>query len=202
MAADLFRQTLEEMVDPKHPLVILSRRIPWKSLEEKVAPLLVPEPRPATEVEVEDLFGKSIQPVAANPGGRPRLPTRLLMSLLYLKHAFNLSDEELCARWAESVPWQLFSGQTFYEPRLPCDPTQIGRFRKALGEEGVEYLLMATIETAVASKAVKPTELERLIIDSTVMVRHEVATVIVSPLFQGMRPAVPSAVAYPCMRHW
>jgi len=39
MAADLFRQTLEEMVDPKHPLVILSRRIPWKSLEEKVAPL-------------------------------------------------------------------------------------------------------------------------------------------------------------------
>ena len=53
MAADLFRQTLEEMVDPKHPLVILSRRIPWKSLEEKVAPLLVPEPRPATEVEVE-----------------------------------------------------------------------------------------------------------------------------------------------------
>ena len=169
MAADLFRQTLEEMVDPKHPLVILSRRIPWKSLEEKVAPLLVPESRPDAKVEVEDLFGKSIQTVAANPGGRPRLPTRLLMSLLYLKHAFNLSDEELCARWAESVPWQLFSGQTFYEPRLPCDPTQIGRFRKALGEEGVEYLLMATIETAVASKAVKPTELERIIVDSSVM---------------------------------
>ena len=78
----------------------------------------------------------------------------------------------------------------------------MGRFRKALGEEGVEYLLIATIETAVASKAVKPTELERLIVDTTVMVRHEVATVIVSPLFQGIRPAVPSAVAYPCMRHW
>ena len=169
MAADLFRQTLEEMVDPQHPLVILARRIPWKSLEEKVAPLLVPESRPDAEVEVEDLFGTSIQTVVANPGGRPRLPTRLLMSLLYLKHAFDLSDEELCARWAESVPWQLFSGQTFYEPRLPCDPTQIGRFRKALGEEGVEYLLMATIETAVASKAVKPSELERVIVDTTTM---------------------------------
>jgi IS5 family transposase len=91
------------------------------------------------------------------------------MSLLYLKHAFNLSDEELCARWAESVPWQLFSGQTFYEPRLPCDPTQIGRFLKALGEEGGEYLQMATIETAVASKAVKPSELERVIVDTTTM---------------------------------
>ena len=55
------------------------------------------------------------------------------------------------------MPWQFFSGQTFFEPRRPCDPTQIGRVRKALGEEGVEYLLMATIETAVASKAVKPT---------------------------------------------
>ena len=169
MASDLFRQTLEEMVDPKHPLVILSRRIPWKTLEEKVAPLLVPERRSALAVEVDDLFGSSVQMVSPNPGGRPRLPTRLLMSLLYLKHAFNLSDEELCARWAESVPWQFFSGQTYYEPRFPCDPTQIGRFRKALGEEGVEYLLIATIETAVASKAVKPMELERLIVDSTVM---------------------------------
>ena len=169
MASDLFRQTLEEMVDPKHPLVILSRRIPWKTLEKKVAPLLVPERRSASAVEVDDLFGSSVQMVSPNPGGRPRLPTRLLMSLLYLKHAFNLSDEELCARWAESVPWQFFSGQTYYEPRFPCDPTQMGRFRKALGEEGVEYLLIATIETAVASKAVKPMELERLIVDSTVM---------------------------------
>ena len=169
MASDLFRQTLEEMVDPKHPLVILSRRIPWKTLEKKVAPLLVPERRSASAVEVDDLFGSSVQMVSPNPGGRPRLPTRLLMSLLYLKHAFNLSDEELCARWAESVPWQFFSGQTYYEPRFPCDPTQMGRFRKALGEEGVEYLLIATIETAVASKAVKPMELERLIVDSTIM---------------------------------
>ena len=201
MAAALFRQTLEEMVDPKHPSVILSCRIPWKSLEEKVALLLVPERRSASAVEVEDLFGTSIQMVAANRGGRPSLPTRLLMSLLYLKHAFNPSDEELCDRWADRCPGSS-SADRLFTSHVPCDPTQIGRFRKALGEEGVEYLLMATIETAVASKAVKPPELERLIVDRTIMVRHEVATVIVSPLFQGMRPAVPSAVAYPCMRHW
>lgn len=36
-------------------------------------------------------------------GGRPRLPVRLMAGLLYLKNSFNLSDEELVARWSENV---------------------------------------------------------------------------------------------------
>ena len=63
----------------------------------------------------------------------------------------------------------LFRSQTYYEPRMPCDPTHIGRFRKMIGEEGVEQLLIATIEAAVSSNAVKPAEFEKVIIDSTVM---------------------------------
>ena len=35
-----------------------------------------------------------------------------MVSLLYLKHAFNLSDEEVVVRWAENVQWQFFSGMT------------------------------------------------------------------------------------------
>ena len=38
--------------------------------------------------------------------GRPKLPIRLMASLLYLKHSFNLSDEEVAARWSENVLWQ------------------------------------------------------------------------------------------------
>jgi IS5 family transposase len=101
-------------------------------------------------------------------GGRPRLPVRLMASLLYLKNSFNLSDEELVARWSENVVWQFFSGMEYYEPRLPCDATQIGRFRTAIGEEGLEQLLKFTIQTAVEIKAIKPGELERVIVDSTV----------------------------------
>jgi IS5 family transposase len=100
--------------------------------------------------------------------GRPKLPIRLMASLVYLKNCFNLSDEDLCARWSENVLWQFFSGLDYYEHRLPCDPTQIGRFRRALGEDGLEQLLKATIDTAVAIKAVKPAELERVIVDTTV----------------------------------
>jgi IS5 family transposase len=40
--------------------------------------------------------------------------------------------------------------------------------RRALGDEGLEQFLKCTIETAVAIKAVKPVELERVIADSTV----------------------------------
>jgi IS5 family transposase len=63
---------------------------------------------------------------------------------------------------------QFFSGMEYYEPRLPCDATQIGRFRTAIGEEGLEQLLKFTIQTAVEIKAIKPAELERVIVDSTV----------------------------------
>ncbi|OLG47981.1 transposase [Xanthomonas oryzae pv. oryzae] len=95
------------------------------------------------------LFGPSVQVAGAGiaAAGRPRL----MASLAYLKHAYKLSDEELVERWAENVVWQHFSGMAFYEPRLPCDATQVGRFRAAIGEAGVEELLKATIDTAVSS---------------------------------------------------
>ena len=51
--------------------------------------------------------------------------------------------------------WQFFSGMDYYEHRLPCDATQIGRFRRDVGEEGLEQLLKATVDAAVAMKAVR-----------------------------------------------
>jgi hypothetical protein len=46
--------------------------------------------------------------------------------------------------------------------------TQIGRFRRAPREEGLEQMLKAIIETAVEIKAIEPTELERVIVDTPV----------------------------------
>ena len=121
-------------------------------------------------IEGEDLFGTSMEIAGAgiSNAGRPRLSIRLMASLLYLKHSFNHSDEELAERWSENVVWQYVSGMEYYEPRLPCNATQIGRFRNLLGEEGLEKLLKFTIETAVQIKAVKSAEFERVIVDTTV----------------------------------
>jgi IS5 family transposase len=167
---DFFRSRLDQMIDLRHPLAVLATRLPWASIEAAVAPKLAHEAKPPKRVAGVDLagafdgeFGGGI-----SPAGRPRLPIRLMVSLLYLKNSFNLSDEELVERWAENVQWQFFSGMDYYEPRLPCDATQIGRFRRLLGEDGIEQLLKATIDCAVNIKAVKPAELERVIVDSTV----------------------------------
>ena len=93
---------------------------------------------------------------------------------------------------AHSYRDQFFSGLEYFEPRLPCDATQIGRFRRAIGEQGLELLLQCTIETAVEIKAVKPAELERVIVDSTVM-EKAIAHPVDSRLLEIARHKVVSA---------
>ena len=167
---DFFRARLDSMIDMRHPLVVLATRMPWTDIEASLAPLLAHKDRSGRLVQDADLFGPTAQLAGAglSNAGRPRLPIRLMVALLYLKHAFNLSDEELCERWSENVVWQFFSGLAYYEPRLPCDATQIGRFRRVLGEAGVEQLLKSTIEASVSMGAVKKTEFEMIIVDTTV----------------------------------
>ncbi|MFZ5561873.1 MAG: IS5 family transposase [Pseudomonadota bacterium] len=167
---DFFRARLDQMIDLRHPLAVLATRMPWAEIERALAPALAHKDRKGRLVEGADLFGTTAQLAGAgvSAAGRPRLPMRLMVALLYLKHAFDLSDEELVERWSENVVWQFFSGMAYYTPKLPCDATQVGRFRRVLGEAGVEQLLKTTIETAVAIGAVTKREFERVIVDSTV----------------------------------
>ena len=174
---DFFRARLDAMrgwpraIDLRHPLAVLTTRLPWSQLEAALAPIWRRNVREGILPEGEDLFGSGggvLVGAGVSHAGRARLPIRLMFSLLYLKHAFNLSDEETCERWAENVVWQYFSGMDYYEPCLPCDATQIGRFRTGIGEAGMQAILKATIDTAVSSKAINPAEFERIIVDSTV----------------------------------
>ena len=167
---DFFRSRLESMIDLRHPLAVLSKRLPWDEIEASLSPLFLHKDRAGKRNEEADLFGSSVELAGAgiSNAGRPRLMIRLMVSLQYLKHSFNLSDEELVERWSENVVWQYVSGMEYYEPRLPCDATQIGRFRSILGEAGLEQLFKFTIETAVQIKAIKPAEFERIIVDTTV----------------------------------
>lgn len=144
--------------------------MPWAKIESSLGPLFAHKNRDGQLLQEDDLLSPAMVIAGAGVGnaGRQRLSIRLMASLLYLKNSFNLSDEELVERWSENVVWQYFSGQEYYEPRLPCDATQIGRFRRAIGEDGLEQLLKFTIETAVEIKAVKPAEFERVIVDTTV----------------------------------
>lgn len=170
---DFFRARLDAMIDLRHPLAVLATRLPWNELVAKLAPIWGRKTREGIRCGTPegDLWGDDggvMVGAGIAVAGRPRLPLRLMCSLIYLKHAFNLSDEELCERWSENVVWQYFSGMDYYEPRLPCDATQIGRFRQDLGEAGMEQILKATIDTAVSAKAIQSAEFERVIVDTTV----------------------------------
>ena len=167
---DFFRARLDEMIDLRHPLAVLATKLPWPAIEAALATKFAHQDRPAKSAKLDGLFGAEVVEFGGgiSRAGRPRLPVRLMAGLLYLKNSFNLSDEELVQRWSENVYFQHFCGLTYFEPRLPCDATQIGRFRSAIGEEGLEQLLKATIDTAVQTRAIKPQELERVIVDATV----------------------------------
>ncbi len=82
---DLFRERLDAIIDMGHPLVRLGELVPWPDFDE--------------------VFGRFYKPV-----GRPAKPTRLMVGLQYLKHTYDLSDEETVARWVENPYWQVFCG--------------------------------------------------------------------------------------------
>jgi len=167
---DFFRSRLDQMIDLRHPLAVLASRMPWSQIEASLAPVFAHRDRKGRLSEGADMFGPTLAVAGAgiSNAGRPRLPIRLMVALLYLKHAYNESDNSLVERWAQDVYFQFFSGQVYFEPRLPCDPAQISRFRRVLGEAGVEQLLKTTIEAAVDMGAVKKSEFERVIVDTTV----------------------------------
>jgi len=191
---DFFRSRLDAMIDLQHPLAVLARQLPWDRIEQALAPKFAYRDRAGRQVIVDDLLGQHEVEFGGgvSNAGRPRLSIRLMASLVYLKNAFNLSDEELVQRWSENVQYQFFSGMEYYEPRLPCDATQIGRFRSAVGEDGLEQLLKATIETSVEIKAIKPTEFERVIVDTTVQ-EKAIAHPVDSRLLEIARHKVVSA---------
>ena len=166
---DFFRARLDHMIDLRHPLCVLSSRMPWQQIEASVSHLFLRKARSSVAMPDLDLFGEA--PVATgriSNAGRPRVPLRVMIALLYLKHAFNESDEGVVQRWADTPRWQFFGGWAYYEDRMPCDATTLVKFRKLLGDEGVEELLAQTINAAVEMGLIAKSELSRVIVDSTV----------------------------------
>ncbi|MGA9252753.1 MAG: IS5 family transposase [Roseobacter sp.] len=145
---DLLRARLVEMIDMRHELVKLAVLIDWDVFEQEWAGFF------------------------PSHTGRPATSPRLVAGLLYLQHAYALSDEAVVARWAENPYWQHFCGETFFQHRLPIDPSSMTRWRQRIGEEGVEWMLTQTIEAGKRAGAVKGNDLKRVTVDTTVMEKN------------------------------
>ena len=143
--AELFRPRLDEQINMKHPLVKLAALIDW--------------------AEIERTFAVSF----TSGRGRPALPPRLVAGLLYLQHTFDASDEAVVNTWVENPYWQFFCGETYLQTELPIDPSSLTRWRKRIGEEGVETLLAASIDAARRGGIIKKASVQQVIVDTTVM---------------------------------
>ena len=145
---DLFRSRLDQVINMDHALVKLARTIDWRFLEEK--------------------FGA----VYADGSGRPPLPTRLMAGLAILKHTYNLSDETVCELWIENPYYQYFCGEEFFQHRLPLDRSSMTNWRNRMGEERLQALLQESLAVATRTGAMKPGDLARVIVDTTVQPKN------------------------------
>jgi len=141
---DLFRMELVNLIDQRHELVKLASLIDWPAFVEAWGPKF------------------------ESTTGRPALDTRLMASLLYLKHTFAMSDEDVVERWVENPYWQHFSGERYFQHEVPCDPSSLVRWRQRIGEEGCEWLLEHSIKAALSAGVMKRQSLATVIVDTTV----------------------------------
>jgi IS5 family transposase len=142
---DLLRPRLTDMIDMRHELVRLEALIDWAFFEQEWAGFF------------------------PSHTGRPATSPRLVAGLLYLQHAYRLSDEAVVARWVENPYFQHFCGETFFQHRPPIDPSSLTRWRGRIGEEGVEWLLTKTIEAGREAGVIRERSVEAVIVDTTVM---------------------------------
>src|ERR1700680_2686865 len=145
---DLFRSRLDQVINMDHALVKLTRTIDWGFLEEK--------------------FGA----VYSDGPGQPPLPTRLMAGLAILKHTYNLSDEVVCELWIENPYYQYFCGEEFFQHRLPLDRSSMTHWRNRMGEERLQALLQESLAVATKTGAMKPGDLARVIVDTTVQPKN------------------------------
>jgi len=140
---NVFRVPLVSVINMKHELVELSRRIEWESV-------------------VKDFEGYY------HHTGRPAVPVRKMVGSMLLKQMYNLSDESFVDRWIENPYWQYFCGETYFQFEKPFDPSEFVHFRKRIGESGAEKLLKLSIGLFEASQVNE----KEVLIDTTVQEKN------------------------------
>lgn len=136
--ANLFYGSLINMLDSNDPLIALADAIDWNRIE------------------------KGLDKYYHHSNGRPGKPIRLMAGLLMLKQLENLSDENVVLQWKRNPYYQYFCGINDYQAALPCDSTELVKFRKRIGQEGIDAIFGASV--ALHPEAC---EEDRVIIDTT-----------------------------------
>lgn len=107
---NLVHNQLLDMLDSNDPLIALADSINWEQFDE------------------------SFEKYYSN-NGRPAKPIRLMVGILLLKQIENFSDENVVLQWKRNSYYQYFCGMKEYQPAMPCDSTELVKFRQRIGKE-------------------------------------------------------------------
>jgi len=94
-------------------------------------------------------------------------PIRLMVGLMLLKQLENLSDERVVEAWVANPYFQAFCGETRFQWKFPCNPSNFVYFRKRIGEEGAR--LIFEVSVALHGDAAKEAEVT---VDTTVQEKN------------------------------
>lgn len=144
----LFESRLSQQLNPKDTLYRLATLIEWDSLEAELGAVF-----PAQT-------------------GRKAKPIRLMAGLCMLQSLTQLSDDELLAGWVQNPYWQFFCGFDYFQWEYPVHPSNLSRWRRRVGEEGMERLFKETIDLALRTRTVTERSLGDVIADTTVMLKN------------------------------
>lgn len=145
---ELFSPRLSKQLNPNHSLLLFAELIDWGKLEK----------------EFSNFFTEET--------GAPAKPVRLVTGIFMLQHMSGLSDEETVKVWVENPYWQLFCGYDFLQWKFPLHPSSLSRWRTRLGKMGMRKILSETIRSALAGDVVSESDMESVIVDTTVMPKN------------------------------
>lgn len=145
---ELLKIQLIHLLDMSHSLVQLADKFNW--------------------IKVDEICSAKF----CKNNGRPALASRLVVGLLLLKQMNDLSDEDVCAKFIENPYFQYFCGNKYFEHKIGLTSESLTHWRKRLGNEIFQQILVETICLGLAEEVISPKELSEVISDTTVQEKN------------------------------
>lgn len=145
---ELLKIQLIHLLDMKHSLVQLADKFNWAKIDELCSAKFCKD------------------------NGRTALPSRMVVGLLLLKQMNDLSDEEVCAKFIENPYFQYFCGNKYFEHEIGLTSESLTNWRKRLGNEIFQQILVETIALGLVEEVINPKELSEVISDTTVQEKN------------------------------
>src|SRR5205823_7653261 len=74
--------------------------------------------------------------------------------------------------WVANPYYQFSCGAGFFQHRWAFDRSSLTRWRQRMGEEKLQALLQESLAVATKTEAIKPSDLNRVIVDATVQPKN------------------------------